>query len=394
MAATLVVRHLASVVLAGFVLLALNVSATRSASATLPPPNDNFANAVVITGQNGQIQGTNVGATSEPGEPQHGYGYGHSVWYRWTAPSTGLATLDITQRNFDAVFSVYTGASFPDFNPVVNGVDFNEPRASFGVVAGTTYQIAVDGYASTGTFTLAWSMYFGPPNDVIVAAVELTGPSGSVTGTNRGATKEYGEPRHHPSGWCERCGGASVWWKWTAPSVGRMRIGAGGTDFPHLFAVYTRRGTYMYRVNDELEVSNEFQEFTAWPGETYLITVDRDLDWNGNVELTWSFTPAPANDNFAESETLSGPEGSVTGTTYGASVELDEPEHAYWGDRYSVWYTWTPSEDQTVLFDTPTGAGHPYLAVYVGSDLESLEEVAEDVSPPGGSRFKAHAGQN
>ena len=86
-------RQVARVVLAGFFLLAVNVAASGSASAKFPPPNDNFADAVVITGQSGQVQGTNVGATSELGEPQHGYGYGLSVWYRWTAPSTGLATL-------------------------------------------------------------------------------------------------------------------------------------------------------------------------------------------------------------------------------------------------------------------------------------------------------------
>src|SRR4051812_9514672 len=53
-----------------------------------PPPNDNFASAVAITGASGTASGTTVAATTEAGEPGVPANF-KTVWYRWTAPATG-----------------------------------------------------------------------------------------------------------------------------------------------------------------------------------------------------------------------------------------------------------------------------------------------------------------
>ena len=56
--------------------------------------NDNFANAILLSGPSGSVSGTTFGATHEGGEPDHvGLGSQHSVWYRWIAPSTALYAL-------------------------------------------------------------------------------------------------------------------------------------------------------------------------------------------------------------------------------------------------------------------------------------------------------------
>lgn len=49
------------------------------------PGNDHFANAVVISGNFGQVDGTTVGATNEAGEPEESHTLG-GIWYRWTSP--------------------------------------------------------------------------------------------------------------------------------------------------------------------------------------------------------------------------------------------------------------------------------------------------------------------
>jgi len=153
------------------------------------PPNDNFANAVVVTGESGSVAGTNVGATMEPGEPQHYPSGGRSVWYSWTPPVTGLATWTVV-GDFDAIYAVYTGSAV-DALTRVSGADFHDRTASFGVLAGTTYHVAVDGYGTAGNFTLSWSMYTGgPPNDVYAAATQLEGNQGTVIGPNFGASRE------------------------------------------------------------------------------------------------------------------------------------------------------------------------------------------------------------
>ena len=69
---------------------------TRTSAFTLvwslivPPPNDAFASAILLTGANGTVIGTNVNATdqSASGEPAGE----NSVWYRWTHRVTGLLT--------------------------------------------------------------------------------------------------------------------------------------------------------------------------------------------------------------------------------------------------------------------------------------------------------------
>ena len=56
------------------------------------PFNDFFINAITVSGPSGSTSGNNIGATIEPGEPDHGFGasgfgfsvtWGSSVWYRW-----------------------------------------------------------------------------------------------------------------------------------------------------------------------------------------------------------------------------------------------------------------------------------------------------------------------
>ena len=62
------------------------------------PDNDDYVLAAALEGENGAMNGNNQGATTEPGEfmgnssplsPADPSGWAGSVWYRWTAPSTG-----------------------------------------------------------------------------------------------------------------------------------------------------------------------------------------------------------------------------------------------------------------------------------------------------------------
>ncbi|HXJ75878.1 MAG TPA: immunoglobulin domain-containing protein, partial [Candidatus Dormibacteraeota bacterium] len=74
-------------------------------------PNDDLAEATVITGVSNQVfSGHNQFATREEGEPSHWEGaIGASVWWTWTAPSDGRVLLDTTGSAFDTVLAVYTG---------------------------------------------------------------------------------------------------------------------------------------------------------------------------------------------------------------------------------------------------------------------------------------------
>jgi hypothetical protein len=138
--------------------------------ATPGPPNDNFANAQVLSGSTGTVNGTSNFATKETGEPTNppGTGGGRSVWYTWTALGTGQATFDTNGSNFDTILAVYTGNAVNALTHIVSNDDIsplNDPpprniqsQVTFTATAGTTYRIQVDGFdADQGNITLHWT---------------------------------------------------------------------------------------------------------------------------------------------------------------------------------------------------------------------------------------------
>src|SRR5260221_13186459 len=76
------------------------------------PANDNFANATVLIGDFGTTNGSNIGATAEPGEPNHaGVKPSASIWYQWTATADASVEFDTFNSGCDTVLAVYVGSA-------------------------------------------------------------------------------------------------------------------------------------------------------------------------------------------------------------------------------------------------------------------------------------------
>ena len=71
------------------------------------PPNDAFVDAVTL--RPGRVQGSNMLATRELGEPAVAEGGGGSVWYRYRTNTRQRVTLDTSNSSFDTVLGVFTG---------------------------------------------------------------------------------------------------------------------------------------------------------------------------------------------------------------------------------------------------------------------------------------------
>lgn len=134
------------------------------------PVNDNFASATTISGTTGTVSGSTVDATSETGEPEHGGTTGgSSSWWRWTAPASGYLDVATTGSSYDTTLGVYTGSSVSTLTEVASNDDALTGGLQSGVVAvpvsaGTTYRIAVDGYAgASGAVSLRWKLSPGGP---------------------------------------------------------------------------------------------------------------------------------------------------------------------------------------------------------------------------------------
>lgn len=131
----------------------------------VPPANDNFANAVTASGDNGSTTGNNEHATMETGEPQPlGHGAA-SVWYSWTPSVSGNATITMAGSDFDTILGVYTGSAVNALTLVSANDDEDNPggiytsKVQTHVTGGTTYRLAADGYdGDSGDVKLAWSL--------------------------------------------------------------------------------------------------------------------------------------------------------------------------------------------------------------------------------------------
>src|SRR5581483_8524117 len=102
-----------------------------------------------LDGASGQVSLTNIGATKQPGEPDHaGNPGGKSVWFRWTAPASGTATITTGGSNFDTLLAAYTGTALTSLAGIAAdddaGATDRTSTIAFPATAGTTYLIAVD----------------------------------------------------------------------------------------------------------------------------------------------------------------------------------------------------------------------------------------------------------
>jgi hypothetical protein len=245
---------------------------TLNLQSVLPPPNDAFTNGLTIIGTTNMVHGNNLGATREPGEPDHaGERQSNSVWYAWTAPSNSTANIKViaADGNYE-LLGVYTGDSLANLSSVVGRVSNREIR--FSAVAGTTYKIAVDGGFGYGmSFNLYLQSQPPPPNDNFANRLPIDGMNKTVLGRNAGATTESGEPNHaYPPG------DRSVWWKWNAPTNGIVTLDTIGSSFTTVLGVYTGD-----TVSNLTQVSSSFGQyglsFSALAGTNYQIAVD---GWN------------------------------------------------------------------------------------------------------------------
>jgi lysophospholipase L1-like esterase len=123
-----------------------------------------------------------------------------------------------------------------------------------------------------------------PSNDDFANAENLGGESSaSASGTNVDATAEPGEPDHAgiPAE-------ASVWYRWTAPANGQVRIETCDSDFDTVLAVYTGSAVNALTPvasNDDTCGLRSRVDFNAAAGTIYRIAVDGYFGDQGSIEL-------------------------------------------------------------------------------------------------------------
>jgi hypothetical protein len=203
------------------------------------PPNDDFANRILVTNFPVTLSGSNLDATWEPDDP---FG-GRSVWWEWMAPINGAVMISTDGSSFDTDLGVFTNSVLSQLGWVAwndNHTNVWTSQVNIQAVAGTAYQIVISGgyNESMGTIRLKIIPGAPPANDSFTNRIWLTGAiTNFITANNYGATREVDElnpgfEKYSP-------GDHTVWWSWKAPEDGRVTITTEGSDFDTRLAVFT-----------------------------------------------------------------------------------------------------------------------------------------------------------
>jgi len=179
------------------------LTVTFTAGSPQPPGNDNFASSFLIAPGIDLVTGSNLFATGQSGEPLHvtsDVAPLNSVWWRWTAPSSGTLTIDLfgsewNAQLLDTILAIYTGSAVNALSLVASNDDENfdagiiTSKVTFAVTAGQMYHIAVDGFGNaTGNIRMALAFTSATTAPTLAVALDQT----SLTWTTGGAASWAG----------------------------------------------------------------------------------------------------------------------------------------------------------------------------------------------------------
>ena len=304
------------------------------------PDNDSVSQPQVLSGPSVSVLGANVFASLQGGEPRIlGNPGGHSLWYSWTAPSTG--TFQVSGYSYDFVPEVaaYTGTSFGNLSLVSSAAgsamagtttDISECLCTISATVGTAYLIEIDGVTSNdiGEFTLSIddSQWQAATLDSVTCSPAV-GPDGTVyIGSNDNSLYAIGP-------------GGIVKWSHAGQAIFDTSSAAIGPD-----------GT-IYAGN--------------YDGNLYAFNADGSVKWTYSV-------PGAAGSGTSGNSFTSSPALASDGTVYA---------HASDGNLYAVtaagslkWTSPVPGESYAAPTIAPDGT------VYIGTDAGTFYAVNPDGS--------------
>ena len=225
--------------------------------------------------------------------------------------------VNLSGSSFDTLLAAYTGIAVNALTPVASNDNCTtgggSPGAScitWSFTQGTVYSLQVDGVnGATGnvSITLTAACVLRALTEADIAGDSIASPiSVSLSGlgaqtlaaTTVGATREVGEPVLFP-GLGES---ASIWFSWTAPCAGVLRVSTAGSLFNTVLGVYSHIhnatsslapfGSMALLTNNDnctVESTTSCVSVTvASPGARYQVKVDGAAGAQGPVAIAFS----------------------------------------------------------------------------------------------------------
>lgn len=264
-------------------------------------------------------------------------------------------------------------------------VGLNYYRGAANGVVGSLSNTAIRYYKATGPIVPPPCASGPPSNDCFSLAILANTNSYFATGTNVGATMEWGEPTPTAGSGA----GKSIWYDWVALGSGIAVATTCGSTFDTILASFT--GTSAVSLT-QVAANDDYcgvQSRIIWscvPGTRYHIQVTGYNAQQGNIALSVSgcngaapacITGPPTHDCFSQPRVAVGYAYSNTTSTLGANLEFGEtvPSVGLANGR-SVWYEWVAPGPGTATLDTCGSNYDTVLAVHTGSTLTGLSQVA------------------
>ena len=172
-----------------------------------------------------------------------------------------------------------------------------------------------------------------PPNDDFVRRESIPPAGGSLLLRVGGSSLEPGEPA-----WEAGING-SVWWTWTAPGAGSLKLEWESSGLPRSHVRVFRGAAWGQWVAAGEMGPGTNSVIGTKAGEVLQIAAGLGQFFGPDPEerLRVTFFPALANDEFASAIELSGTNLSVTGHVFGARGEADITAVPWLGERGTVW---------------------------------------------------------
>ncbi|HEY3061932.1 MAG TPA: CARDB domain-containing protein, partial [Chloroflexota bacterium] len=363
---------------------------TASVTAIIGPANDRLSGALPLA-VGTRVSANTLGASLETDEPAPSCSFENSgsIWYRLTAPSSGLLQTHVASETRFHYLALYRSpVAQPIFADLFEIGCANSPSFAaldVGVEAGQTYFLQVISTSGGGpiSFDVALDTNQSPPaNDSFQQAVSLTLP-GFASGSNVSATRQSGEPTDPCSGTARIDN--TVWYRITPSSSGVLTTSV-TASFAVNVAVYSGSDLgSLARLGCDIGFGGQPFDLSlaVAAGETYYIQVSGRANNRGTYSLQVSLDTGaarPVNDAFANARSLSVPD-AVTDSNTAATLESGEPRPTCaTSTQHTVWYRFQPATTGSVAVALSSSAFSPVGALYSGLDIAHLTSLACQVN--------------
>jgi Icc-related predicted phosphoesterase len=225
--------------------------------------------------------------------------------------------------------------------------------------------------------SLGQNAWAAPSNDGLASAIDFTGKIPySIQQSTLGATTESGELMSK----CSNDNKATVWYKFIPSVDQQLSLDAFGSDYDTNLSVWTGTSHPLTEVACNDDSSRVKQSQLNWQfkaGITYYIAIGGYTGETGNLIFNVTPVAALSNDKFSDAISITKFPFTAIQSTVNATVDANEasPDCAISGSGSSVWYKYTPSTNQTVVFDTFDSDYNTVLSVWTGS-TQPLTQVA------------------